>query len=93
MHCHRIGARDAARFAQGRTLSQRLRCGVCHLSDYRGREQMPRLAGQREDYLLTSMQEYRDSRRSGTDTNMNAVLYGLSEAELAALAHYLAQQR
>lgn len=86
-------SRDAARFATGRALSERLRCGVCHLPDYRGREQMPRLAGQREDYLLTSMQEYREGRRSGADTSMNAVLYGLSEADIAALAHYLAQQR
>jgi cytochrome c553 len=85
--------RDAARFAQGRVLSDRLRCGVCHLPDYRGREQMPRLAGQREDYLLHTMQEYLENRRVGSDTSMNAVLYGLGAADLAALAHYLAQQR
>jgi cytochrome c553 len=48
------------------------------------------LAGQREDFLLRTMQEYRDNIRIGTDTSMNAVVYGVPDADLAALAHYLA---
>lgn len=86
------GPRDPAKMQAGAALAERLRCGVCHLPDYRGREQMPRLAGQREDYLLHAMRQYRDNQRTGTDTQMNAVLYGLSDADLAALAHYMAQQ-
>jgi cytochrome c553 len=83
----------AAKLTRGDELAQRLRCASCHLSDYAGREQMPRLAGQREDYLFHAMHEYRDNQRVGTDTSMSGVLYGLSDADLAALAHYLAQQR
>ena len=67
-----------------------MNCGVCHLPDYRGREQIPRLAGQREDYLLRTLREYRDNKRAGTDTSMNAVVYAVPDADLAALAHYLA---
>ena len=70
--------------------SQRMNCGVCHLPDYRGREQIPRLVGQREDYLLRTLREYRDNKRTGTDTSMNAVVYAVPDADLAALAHYLA---
>ena len=83
-------AQDETRMARGQALSQQLRCGICHLPDYRGREQIPRLAGQREDFLLRTMQEYRDNIRIGTDTSMNAVVYGVPDADLAALAHYLA---
>jgi cytochrome c553 len=83
-------ARDEALSARGQALSQPMNCGVCHLSDYRGREQIPRLAGQREDYLLRTLREYRDNKRTGTDTSMNAVVYGVPDADLAALAHYLA---
>ena len=36
---------------RGRALAKKLRCGICHLSDFSGQKQMPRLAGQREDYL------------------------------------------
>lgn len=85
-------ARDAARMERGRQLSVQLNCGVCHLPDYAGRAQMPRLAAQREEYLARALTEYRDNRRVGTDTQMNAVVYGLPDADIAALAHYLAYQ-
>lgn len=84
------GTLDPALSAQGASLSQQRNCGACHLPDYRGQTQIPRLAGQREDFLLHTMREYRDNLRVGTDTSMNAVLYGLSDADLAALAHHLA---
>jgi cytochrome c553 len=89
----RPGARDAAQAEQGAALAERLRCAACHEPGYAGRNQMPRLAGQREDYLLHAMKQYRDNQRTGTDTTMQAVLHGLSDAELAAMAHYLARLR
>jgi cytochrome c553 len=86
------GPTDPARMAAGAALAEKGRCGICHLPDYRGREQMPRLAGQREDYLLHALQQFRDGQRIGTDTQMTGVLYGHSDADIAALAHYMAQQ-
>lgn len=86
------GPRDAALAARGEALSGRMHCGVCHLPDFRGRAQMPRLAGQREEFLAQTLKEYRDNRRVGTDTQMNAVMYGVSDADIAALAHFLAQR-
>ncbi|MGG5811405.1 c-type cytochrome [Falsiroseomonas sp. CW058] len=84
--------REPALFDRGRALSERMRCGACHLPDYRGREQIPRLAAQREEFLAATLAEYRDNRRVGSDTQMNAVMYGVADADIAALAHYLAQQ-
>ncbi|WP_204251187.1 c-type cytochrome [Elioraea rosea] len=86
-------ARDAAKVERGKALSATHHCGSCHLPDYSGQNQVPRIAGQREDFLLHTMLEYQQQKRSGTDTAMNAALYGLSEADLEALAHYLALQR
>jgi len=83
-------ARDEARAARGRELAAQHRCGICHLPDFRGRNQMPRLAAQREDYLVHALTQYRDNQRVGTDTQMNGVMYGLSDADIAALAHFLA---
>ncbi len=87
------GPNDPARQERGAELSQRLRCASCHLPGYVGRAQMPRLAGQREDYLRHAMQQYQANERAGVDTSMAAVLYGLTQADLDALAHYMAQQR
>jgi len=85
-------ARDPALFAAGQALIGPRHCGVCHLPTLVGREQMPRLVGQREEFLARTMVEYRDGRRVGADTQMNGAVMGLSEADIAALAHYLSQR-
>jgi cytochrome c553 len=82
---------QAALFERGRSLSRDMHCGSCHLPDYTGREQIPRLAGQREDYLLHSMRQFRNNQAKGRDTIMSASLHGTTDADLLALAHYLAQ--
>lgn len=81
---------DPAAIARGKELAGRMRCGQCHLPDYRGRAQMPRLAGQREDYMVDAMVGYRDGKRTGADTTMIDVLYGLGDADIRALAAFLA---
>ena len=50
---------------------------------------MPRLAGQREDYLESEMRAYRASQRP--DTTMTAALYGVKDDEIRALAHFLSR--
>jgi cytochrome c553 len=82
--------RDPALFARGEALIGPRNCGVCHLPDFRGRNQVPRLTGQREDFLAETLKAYRDGRRAGVDTQMNGAVVGLSDAEMEALAHYLA---
>jgi cytochrome c553 len=76
---------------RGRELAESMHCGQCHLPSYQGRAQMPRLAGQREEYLVHAMICYRDGKRTGADTTMSEVLYGVSDADIAALARYLAR--
>ena len=85
------GIADKALMTRGAERAKQLRCGVCHLSDFRGQNQIPRLAGQREAYLETEMRAYRDGTRSGGDTIMAATLYGVSDADIKALAHYLSR--
>ncbi|WP_372622831.1 c-type cytochrome [Falsiroseomonas sp.] len=83
------GPREDALFAAGRAVAEARNCGVCHLPGFAGREQVPRLAAQREEYLVRAMTEYRDGNRVGVDSQMNGAVFGLSNADLAALAHYL----
>jgi cytochrome c553 len=85
------GPADSKLAAVGESLSRRLRCGLCHLRDYSGQAHIPRLAGQRESYLDAEMRAYRDGKRSGGDTIMAAALYGVSDADITALAHYLSR--
>jgi cytochrome c553 len=84
-------ARQTALYARGETLSKEMRCGICHLPNYVGREQMPRLAGQREDYLLLTMRAMQSNQAVGRDPIMSASLHGISDADFQAIAHFLAQ--
>lgn len=84
------GEPDEELMAQGRELAREHRCASCHRSDYSGREQMPRLAHQHEDYLVQAMQAYRERSRGGPDTTMIEILREVSDEEIEALAHFLA---
>jgi cytochrome c553 len=86
------GAANAELQRRGAEVSQRALCGTCHLPDYRGQSQVPRLAGQQEAYLLATLKMYRDAPAPGRDTAMSAVLYGLKDPDLEALAHYMARR-
>lgn len=88
-----VNAVDSARFERGKVLARSMLCGTCHLPDYKGREQIPRLAGQHEPFLRLVMQEYRDHPGPGRDTVMTNALYGLKDEHLDDLAHFLANFR
>jgi cytochrome c553 len=83
------GPRDASLMEAGARLAAARNCNACHMPDFSGRNQIPRINHQREDFLAHTLVEYRDSVRVGTDTQMNGVMHGLSDPEIAAIAHYL----
>lgn len=78
--------------ARGEALAQKRHCASCHLPTYAGTEQMPRLAKQRIDYLIYSMQKLRDNERRGADSLMSASIFGASDDDLRALAHYVSSR-
>lgn len=82
--------RDAARFARGKEIAERLACHTCHNPDYSGRQQMPRLAAQREDYLIVAMRQYKSGKRVGQAAMMPEIMHAVSEADIPVLAHFFA---
>jgi cytochrome c553 len=67
------------------------RCASCHTDSFAGTKAVARVAGQREEYLLKALQDYKSGVRSGGGmAAMAEVAYPLSEEEIEALAHYLA---
>jgi cytochrome c553 len=78
-------SRKGAQAATGR------RCASCHTDNFAGGKAVPRVAGQREDYLVKALRDYKSGVRSGGGmAAMADVAYPLSEEEIEALAHYLA---
>jgi cytochrome c553 len=54
---------------------------------------MPRLASQREDYLVKTLRAYKSNARRGYDASMAEVLYPIKDDEIPDLAYYLAHLR
>src|SRR5712671_5966971 len=78
-------SRKGAEAAAGR------RCASCHGDTFAGTKAVARLAGQREEYLLKALHDYKSNVRVGGGVAAMAdVAYSLSEEEIEALAHYLA---
>jgi cytochrome c553 len=86
-------AGDAARMARGRAVAGRYRCASCHGDDYAGGAQVPRVAGQREDYLAQALAAFAGGQRVGYTPAMNEVMTGITPEEVADLAHFLAHAR
>jgi cytochrome c553 len=67
------------------------RCASCHTDSYAGTKAVARVAGQRQEYLLKALHDYKSGQRSGGgQAAMADVAYPLSEEEIEALVHYLA---
>jgi cytochrome c553 len=84
---------DPARMQKGQALAQQNRCNACHNTDYAGRDNIPRIANQREDYLVKTMREYKDNSRHGYDATMADVLQPVTDEQIVDLAYYIARVR
>src|SRR6202040_4103186 len=76
-------AGDPARMQRAQALVQQHRCNSCHNTDFSGKDNVPRLADQREDYLLKTMREYKDNSRHGYDGSMAEVLQPVTSEQIA----------
>ena len=84
---------DPARIERGQALIRQFRCNICHNADLAGRDNVPRIAGQREDFLVKTMREYKANIRAGYDASMAEVLQPVSDADILDLAYFVARQR
>lgn len=87
------GPVDPGRIEKGRALAEQNRCNFCHQGNYSGERNVPRLAGQREDYLVKAMREFKDNSRRGYDASMADVLYQVSDEQILDLAYFLSRLR
>ena len=86
-------AGDPVRLQRAQGLVAQNRCNSCHNTDFSGKDNVPRIAGQREDYLAKTMREYKDNSRHGYDGTMAEVLQPVTPEQIDDLAYYLARLR
>jgi cytochrome c553 len=80
---------SAAVAAQAQAANKSVGCTGCHQDGYLGDSSQPRLAGQRHDYLAKTMTDFRTGAR-GNNPGMTDLMKATPEADLAAMATYLA---
>jgi len=80
-------AADAA--GAGRGLVEKLGCVTCHGAELKGQQHIPRLAGQRAEYLRTQLLGFKAGTRFDMDGNMTAAAQPLTPADIETLAAYL----
>lgn len=78
-------SKKGAQVAAGR------RCASCHTDSYVGTKAVARLAGQREEYLVKALHDYKAGQRVGGGVAAMAdVAYRMNDEEITAVSHYLA---
>lgn len=65
-------------------------CGICHGANGQGRPNFPRLAGQGVDYSIDQFAQYANGTRKSGKQIMRTIAKRLTEAEVKALAEYMA---
>ena len=78
---------------RGSALITRHRCNSCHTLTLEGRESIPRIANQREDYLARTLLEYKTNTRHGYDGVMAKVTQSITEDQIADMAYFIARFR
>ncbi len=85
------GPVDDARMARAGALVDQNRCNFCHTPTFAGQDNVPRIADQREDYLVKALRGYKDNSRHGYDTAMADVIAPITDEQILDLAYYIAR--
>ena len=84
-------ASDPARMAKGRELAGQHKCAFCHGDDLSGGQQVPRIGGQREDYMRDTLRDFKSGKRPGYTQAMGAAVSQVPVEDLDTLAWYAAR--
>ena len=82
---------DAARMDKGRALAEQHKCLFCHGADLGGGQQVPRIAGQREEYLQASLRGFKSGKRAAYTQAMPPAVGHIPVEDLDTLAYFAAR--
>jgi len=85
------GAVDDARMQRAQALVVQNRCNFCHTPSFAGQDNVPRIADQREDYVVKALRGYKDNSRHGYDASMADVMAPITDEQILDLAYYIAR--
>lgn len=80
---------DMARVEAGARKAEESLCAMCHLGGMKGQNEVPRLAGQHPDYVVTQLKSFKARERTNDAGNMTSLAQTLSEEDMVNLAHWI----
>ena len=83
-------APDAAIMSKAQALAHEHKCTFCHGANLAGGQQVPRIGGQKEDYLRATLRGFKSGERPGYTRAMTEALSQVPVEELDLLANYAA---
>ncbi|HEX7329578.1 MAG TPA: c-type cytochrome [Casimicrobiaceae bacterium] len=81
---------DPAKVDAGRKKADADLCSMCHLGNFSGQNEIPRVAGQHYAYIKKQLEDFRAKRRTNDGGNMTSVSATLTDADIENLAQYVA---
>jgi cytochrome c553 len=83
-------APDGARMSKAQALAQQYKCVFCHGAALDGGQGVPRIGGQKEDYVRAALHGYKTGDRPGYTRAMSEALSQVPAEDLDLLAYYVA---
>jgi len=79
---------DATLASNGKVIYDTL-CHVCHGPDGHGKDEYPRLAGQKPEYVARTLRAFRDESGKHSDPTMRQIAQTLSDGSVDAISAYV----
>lgn len=84
---------DESKAKLGKAKADETLCTMCHLGGFLGQNEIPRVAGQKYQYVVNQLKAFKDKTRTNDAGNMTSVARTLSDQDIENLGHYLAGLR
>ncbi len=81
---------DPEKAKLGKLKADETLCTMCHLGGFAGQNEVPRVQGQRYEYIVKQLSDFKARRRTNDAGSMTSVSSTLNEVDIENLAHYLA---
>jgi cytochrome c553 len=80
---------EPERIKAGAAKAEESLCAMCHLGGMAGQNEVPRLAGQHPEYIMTQLKNFKARERTNDAGNMTSLAQTLSEEDMTNLAHWI----
>lgn len=80
---------DPERVKKGKVITDSALCTMCHLGGFSGQNEIPRVSGQRYEYVLKQLYAFKNYERTNDAGNMASVVKSLSDEDLINISHFI----